>query len=87
MKYRYVLGKHLLDGEFGCKKCQYYIPDRYSCKLDECIHGDKNKYIPPKKEVHPCEFCKWGSYTGLSYVCMLPRCIPGLGKAKKMKME
>ncbi len=83
MNYRYVLGKHYLDGEYGCRNCEHYIPNRYSCNLDKCIHGDKNKYIKPKKEKHKCENCKWSSYTGLSYVCMLPRCIPDLGKTKK----
>jgi len=83
MKYRYVLGKHYLDGEYGCRKCAYYVPDRYSCKLDECMYGDKNKYIPPKEEKHKCDGCKWSSYTGLSYVCMLPKCMPELGNIKK----
>lgn len=32
----------------------------------------------PKKD-HKCYNCPWGTFTGLSYVCMLPRCIPNLG--------
>lgn len=42
MSLRSIIGKHKEIGEYGCNKCNHYIPEYYSCTLKECIHGDKN---------------------------------------------
>ena len=87
---RSIIGKHIEIGKYGCSKCRHYIPEHYSCLLDKCIHGDKNKYIPPKKKRHRCYRCPWGKDTGGTYFCMLPRCMPKLGSfggVKNAKQE
>lgn len=83
MRLRSILGKHVEIGEYGCKKCEHYIPEHYSCVLDKCIHGDKNKYIAPKNQKDLCYRCPWGKKTGGAHFCMLPRCIPKLGNFGK----
>lgn len=57
-----------------CDKCQHSIPSVNSCVQDGCIYLPT--YITKK---HKCEGCPWGTWTGLSYKCALPRCIPNLG--------
>ena len=79
MKLRSIIGKHMEIGEFGCSNCKYYEPEHYSCRLPECIHGDKNLYSKSDKRVHRCKSCKWGTFNGTKYFCILPRCMPTLG--------
>jgi len=82
---RSIIRKHIETGYYGCLKCNFYIQETYRCKLDKCVHGDKNSFstYKNKKEIPKCEGCKWSSYSGLGYVCMLPRCLPDLGNTKK----
>lgn len=32
-----------------------------------------------RKSKHKCDNCPWGTWTGLSIKCALPRCMPKLG--------
>lgn len=82
MSLRSIFGKHKETSEYGCKKCNHYLPEHYACLLNECIHGDLNLIIALAKEKkHKCESCPWGTWTGLNYKCALPRCKPHLGKS------
>lgn len=58
--------EHLLEGILN------NIP---SCKYDLCLFEIKEK----QRKGHKCKGCKWGTFTGLKYFCMLPRCMPELG--------
>lgn len=78
MKPRSIIGKHVELGEYGCKKCKHYLPEHYRCMVDKCVHGDKNKFIATKVK-NKCDGCKWSTWTGIKYFCMLPRCMPKLG--------
>ena len=51
--------------------------DKYANKIfrDYCI----DYVLLQKKEPHKCESCVWGTFTGVSYKCALPRCMPKLG--------
>ena len=50
--------------------------DKYANKvlIDYCID-----IALQKKKSHKCEVCVWGTFTGVSYKCALPRCMPKLG--------
>ncbi len=39
----------------------------------------KNITINSRRKEHRCYNCPWATWTGLSYKCALPRCMPKLG--------
>lgn len=56
-----------------CSKCKYRIKAKagWNCKISPyCVNDrDWNK--------HKCKGCVWGTWTGVNYYCMLPRCMRG----------
>lgn len=58
-----------------CKGCNFYYTAKGECILDVC----EDDYISPKNKKHKCNGCKWSTWTGIKYFCMLPRCMPKLG--------
>lgn len=54
-------------------------PSTHTASEKYALEAIKNITINSRKKKHKCEGCQWGSFTGLSYVCMLPRCMPSLG--------
>lgn len=64
-----------------CNKCEYCMPRVDSCTQDGCVHGVSSWMMDEEDEnkSHKCEGCVWGTFTGVSYKCSLPRCMPKLG--------
>lgn len=45
---------------------------------------EKIKDIKEKRvKAHKCNGCLWGKWTGVSYKCLLPRCMKGLGDFRR----
>ncbi|MDR7856105.1 hypothetical protein [Tissierella sp.] len=69
-----------------CNTCECnfaLLHDNYDGVKVDCKYEKYNKCIYKIKEEqrksHKCEGCKWSTFTGIKYFCMLPRCIPNLG--------
>jgi hypothetical protein len=61
-----------------CEECKYYfekLDGNFECRLAKCLFKIKEE----QRKGHKCEGCPWGTWTGLSYKCALPRCMPKLG--------
>lgn len=66
-----------------CNQCEYnfallhddFDGTQVHCKYKKCVVQIKEK----KKKDHKCYGCHWSTWTGLSYKCALPRCMPKLG--------
>lgn len=66
-----------------CNACEYnfaitdinYTGKEIRCKYQICLYKIKED----KRRCHKCYNCPWGTWTGLSYKCALPRCMPKLG--------
>lgn len=43
------------------------------------LNAIKNITINSRRKNHRCYNCQWGTWTGSSYKCALPRCMPKLG--------
>lgn len=63
-----------------CDKCIYSNYDN-NCKLSRCEYRDDYK---EERKQHKCYRCTWSKWTGIKYVCSLPRCMPDLGNFKKV---
>ena len=70
----------------NCKTCEYNLSnwdtgsvtkndDVVNCKYQICPFKIKEE----RRKNHKCNGCKWGTFTGTKYFCILPRCIPKLG--------
>lgn len=81
IKPRSIVGKHREEGKYGCLKCKHFSPSDCKCNVAECIHGEKNTYPQPEEVDHKCRACKWGTFAGTRYFCILPRCAPALGRS------
>lgn len=59
-----------------CSECKYKIKTKFGwdCKISpDCVNDeDWTK--------HKCYGCVWGTFTGISYKCALPKCKADLGK-------
>lgn len=68
-----------------CNSCEYnfalfdesYNGTQVCCKYD--IGRCDIQIQKDKKKDHKCYRCSWSTWTGLSYKCALPRCMPNLG--------
>lgn len=59
-----------------CQECTYKI-EHNNCVLSRCIYDED--HIEEERKKHKCYGCAWGRWTGVKYVCGLPRCMPNLG--------